>query len=87
MAERPKDYTTHYPSDVTDQEWEFCAPYLTLMDPKAPQRRHNLRALFNGLRYVAKTGVQWEYLPADFLPAMRSTSKRGAGCELESSST
>ena len=38
------------------------------MDPKAPQRRHNLRALFNGLRYVAKTGVQWEYLPADFPP-------------------
>jgi transposase len=38
------------------------------MDPKAPQRLHNLRALFNGLRYVTKTGVQWEYLPADFPP-------------------
>ena len=50
------------------EEWEFCAPYLTLMDPKAPQRRHNLRALFNGLRYMAKTGVQWRYLPANFPP-------------------
>ena len=68
MAENTKDYTTNYPSDVSDQEWEFCAPYLTLMDPKAPQRRYPLRALFNGVRYVAKTGVQWEYLPSDFPP-------------------
>jgi transposase len=63
-----KDYTTHYPSDVSDEEWEFCAPYLTLMDPEAPQRRHNLRALFNALRYIAKTGVQWRYLPENFPP-------------------
>src|SRR6187397_643413 len=68
MAENTKDYTTNYPSDVSDQEWEFCAPYLTLVDPKAPQRRYPLRALFNGVRYVAKTGVQWEYLPSDFPP-------------------
>jgi transposase len=69
MAENPKDYTDHYPSDVSDLEWEFCAPYLTLMKADAPQRRHNLRALFNALRYVTKTGVQWEYLPTDFPPA------------------
>jgi transposase len=68
MAETPKEYTTNYPSDVSDQEWEFCAPYLTLMDPEAPQRKYPLRALFNGVRYVAKTGVQWEYLPSDFPP-------------------
>jgi transposase len=68
MSETSKDYTTHYPSDVSDEEWEFCAPYLTLMDPEAPQRKHHLRALFNAVRYVAKTGVQWRYLPADFPP-------------------
>jgi len=68
MAEKAKDYTAHYPSDVTDQEWEFCAPYLTLMKEDAPQRRHSLRALFNALRYIAKTGVQWRYLPPDFPP-------------------
>ncbi len=22
---------TNYPRDVSDEEWEFCAPYLTLM--------------------------------------------------------
>jgi transposase len=63
-----KDCTTHYPSDVSDEEWEFCVPYLTLMDPEAPQRRHRLRALFNALRYIAKTGVQWRYLPENFPP-------------------
>ncbi|MEI9896349.1 MAG: IS5 family transposase [Chthoniobacter sp.] len=68
MAETAKKYTTHYPSDVSDAEWEFCAPYLTLMDLEAPQRGHCLRALFNALRYVAKTGVQWRYLPTDFPP-------------------
>jgi transposase len=29
-----------YPSDVTDEEWAFVAPYLTLMRPDAPQRVH-----------------------------------------------
>ena len=33
-----------------------------------PQRRHDLRALFNALRYIAKTGVQWRYLPENFPP-------------------
>lgn len=57
-----------YPSDVTDVEWEFLLPYLTLMREDAPQREHSLRALFNALRYVVKTGCQWRYLPHDFPP-------------------
>lgn len=59
---------TIYPSDVSDEEWMFCAPYLTLMKEDAPQREHPLRAVFNALRYMAKTGVQWRYLPANFPP-------------------
>ncbi|WP_412770732.1 transposase, partial [Ralstonia solanacearum] len=27
-----------YPTDVSDEEWSFAAPYLTLMDTNAPQR-------------------------------------------------
>lgn len=57
-----------YPSDVTDGEWEFLVPYLTLMREDAPQRDYNLRELFNGVRYVVKTGCQWRYLPHDFPP-------------------
>lgn len=57
-----------YPSDVTDGEWEFLVPYLTLMREDAPQRDYSLRELFNGVRYVVKTGCQWRYLPHDFPP-------------------
>ena len=34
-----------YPSNVTDEEWAFVAPYLALVREDAPQRRHDLRAL------------------------------------------
>ena len=57
-----------YPSDVSDDEWALCAPYLTLMDPNAPQRTYRLREVFNGLRYVVRTGCQWRYLPNDLPP-------------------
>src|SRR5262249_20376727 len=57
-----------YPSDVTDAEWEFLLPYLSLMREDAPQREYPLRDLFNALRYVVRTGCQWRYLPHD-LPA------------------
>src|SRR5512139_3121621 len=41
-----------YPSDVRDDEWAFVAPYLTLMKEDAPQRDHDLREVFNGLRWM-----------------------------------
>src|SRR5712691_909070 len=57
-----------YPSDVSDEEWAFVAPYLTLMTETAPQRHHTLRELFNGLRYVVKTGAPWRWMPNDLPP-------------------
>src|SRR4029077_5014360 len=57
-----------YPSDVTDVEWEFLLPYLTLMREDAPQREYTLRDLFDAMRYVVKTGCQWRFLPHDFPP-------------------
>jgi transposase len=36
-----------YPSDVSDEEWAFVAPYLTLMREAAPQRDYSLREVFN----------------------------------------
>jgi transposase len=55
-----------YPTDVSDAEWEFLLPYLTLLRHDAPQRAHDLREVFNALRYVLKTGCQWRLLPHDF---------------------
>ena len=57
-----------YLSDVFDDEWAFVAPYLTLMNEAAPQREHSLREVFNGLRYIVHTGMQWRFMPNDLPP-------------------
>jgi transposase len=57
-----------YPSDVSDEEWAFVAPYLALVAPNSPQRTHDLREVFNALRYVVRTGAPWRYLPTGFPP-------------------
>ena len=57
-----------YPSDVTDEEWLFVSPYLTLMREDAPQREHDLREVFNGLCWVVRTGAQWRMMPNDLPP-------------------
>src|SRR5919198_4448854 len=57
-----------YPSDVSDDEWAFVAPYLTLMTEEAPQRTHSLREVFNGLRWMARAGAPWRMLPHDLPP-------------------
>lgn len=57
-----------YPSDVSDDEWAFAAPYLTLMREDAPQRDYSLREVFNGLRWIIRTGAQWRMMPNDLPP-------------------
>lgn len=57
-----------YPSDVTDEEWAFVAPYLTLMTEEAPQRVYNLREVFNGLRWIIRAGAPWRFMPSDLPP-------------------
>jgi transposase len=44
------------------------APYLALCREDATQREHSLRAVFNGLRYIVKTGNQWRMMPHDLPP-------------------
>src|SRR5580693_1652071 len=57
-----------YPSDVSDEEWAFVAPYLALCREDASQRDYSLRDVFNAVRYIAKTGSQWRFLPNDLPP-------------------
>lgn len=57
-----------YPSDVSDEEWAFVAPYLTLMSEDAPQRTHSLREVFNGLRWMIRTGAPWRMMANDLPP-------------------
>ena len=62
MARKP------YPSDVSDEEWNFVVPYLTLMTLDAAQREHDLREIFNGMRWIVRTGSPWRYMPNDLPP-------------------
>jgi transposase len=63
-----------YPSDVSDDEWAFVAPYLALITEDAPQRVYPLREVFNGLCYInglcynARASAPWCMMPND-LPA------------------
>jgi transposase len=57
-----------YPSDVSDEEWAFVAPYLTLMREDAPQRDYSLREVFNGVRWINRSGAQWRMMPNDLPP-------------------
>ena len=78
MARKP------YPSDVSDDEWMFVAPYLTLMREDAPQRIYPLRELFDGLRWIVHAGSPWRYLPHDFPPwqAVYQQARRWMGTHL-----
>jgi transposase len=57
-----------YPSDVSDDEWAFVAPYLTLMSEAARQRAYCLREVFNGLRWLVRAGSSWRLMPHDLPP-------------------
>jgi len=57
-----------YPTDVSDEEWAFVAPYLALIREAAPQRVHDLREVFDALRWIVRAGASWRMMPNDFPP-------------------
>ena len=88
-----------YPSDVTDEEWEFVLPYLLLCREDSPQRKHDLRRVFK--RGAVRGANRWAValpsarvrpvvggLPADAAMAgcgrVRGADRRCAGDCLDS---
>lgn len=73
-----------YPSDISDEEWSLIVPYLLLQREDAGQRERDLREVFNGLRYIVKTGAPWRWMPNDLPPwaAVSQQTQRwlAAGC-------
>jgi transposase len=65
-----------YPSDISDDEWAFVSPYLTLMAEEAPQRVHGLREVFNRLRWIVRAGACVIFSPRRRVPP-RSVTGRG----------
>ena len=46
----------------------WSCSYLTLMTEAAPQREYSLRAVFNALRWMVRTGAAWRMMPHDLPP-------------------
>ena len=46
----------------------FAAPYLALVREDAPQRTHDLREVFDALRWIVRAGASWRLMPHDFPP-------------------
>jgi len=73
-----------YPSDVSDEEWSFVAPYLILNRVDGENRKHDLRAVFNALRWLVRSGASWRMMPHEFppWPAVYQQMRRwlDAGC-------
>jgi len=59
---------THYPTDISDEEWAFVAPYLTVLPDDASQRKYALREVCNGVRSIVKSGAHWLLMPHDLPP-------------------
>lgn len=57
---------TPYPSDLTDQEWQWIESLLPAPSKTGRPRLHPLRAILNAIFYVLRTGCQWRAMPHDF---------------------
>jgi putative transposase len=60
-----------YPSDVTDEQWTLVAPLLppAKSNPRGGRPRQvDLREVLNTIRYLHRSGCQWDMLPHDLLP-------------------
>jgi transposase len=68
-TQRPRTY----PSDTTDAEWQILAPLVPVggTRPGIGGRPVNYprRDIVDAIRYVVRTGCQWDALPIDFPPA------------------
>jgi putative transposase len=58
----------HYPSSLTDEQWEKIAAYFSPADPRGRKAIHSKKEIVDAILYVLKGGIQWRMLPLDFPP-------------------
>ena len=56
------------PSDLTDAQWAVIAPHIPAAKPGGRPRRWPERELVNAIRYLARAGCPWRYLPESYPP-------------------
>lgn len=52
-----------YSTDLTETQWQFIEKVLSAQERK---RKHELKAIWNALFYLVRTGCQWRMLPNDY---------------------
>ena len=57
-----------YPSDLTDEQWEYMQIVIPDAKPGGRPRTTDLREVVNALLYLNRSGCQWDMLPHDLLP-------------------
>jgi transposase len=68
------DRAPRYPSDVADAQWALLRPEAEAVmaelrrSPAGRAMEHDLRAMLDGIGYVARYGIEWRALPVDFPP-------------------
>lgn len=67
MAKQTKTYEHHYPSDLSNEQWDVLEPLLKL-DPDEPARVYAVRDIMDAIFYLNRTGCTWRYLPENLPP-------------------
>jgi|SRR5271169_359867 len=65
-------HPTHYPTDLTDEEWDYIKSLVPAAKSGQGKRgrpiRSDRRSLVNAIFYVVRSGGAWRLLPSDFGP-------------------
>jgi len=56
----------HYPTDLSDAEWNYIQPHMPAPKEHGRPRIHSPREILNAIFYVLRSGCQWRLLPHDF---------------------
>jgi putative transposase len=59
---------THYPSDLTDDQWQIIKPLIPPAEPGGRHRSVDMREVINGVLYLSRSGCSWRMLPQEFPP-------------------
>ena len=65
-AHLPTARPRHYPSDTSDAEWAVLAPHVPAGTGRGRPIIYPRRDVVDAIRYLDRTGCQWDALPADF---------------------
>ena len=62
-AHKPRG--VRYPSDVSDEEWAIVEPMIPLARTGGRKRETDTREVFNAIRYIDRTGLQFGFFDLD----------------------